>query len=77
MPWHTFKAPDTNLLKSDKSLRGADVGDGCLARSTDIPGVVLTHFHFFIRESLTLPLKLVVDFACWMATPCPSTLQEM
>ena len=40
MPGHTFKAPDTNILKSEKSLRAADVGDGCLARtskSTDIP----------------------------------------
>ena len=31
MPRHTFKAPDTNILKSDKSLRAADEGDGCLA----------------------------------------------
>ena len=31
VPGHTFKAPDTNILKSDKSLRAADVGDGCLA----------------------------------------------
>ena len=28
MPRHTFKAPDTNILKSDKSLRAADEGDG-------------------------------------------------
>ena len=27
MPRHTFKAPDTNILKSDKSLRAADVGE--------------------------------------------------
>ena len=31
MPGHTFKAPDTNILKSDKSLRAAGEGDGCLA----------------------------------------------
>ena len=31
MPEHTFKAPDTDILKSDKSLRAADEGDGCLA----------------------------------------------
>ena len=40
VPRHTFKALDTNIPKSDKSLRAADVGDGCLARtlkSTDIP----------------------------------------
>ena len=34
MPGHTFKAPDTNILKSDKSLRAADAGDGCLARTS-------------------------------------------